>query len=125
MDIMTKALDEYLELRRGLGFKMKDEERMLRGFIGFMSSQNAPCITQQLSLDWALQAVNAKPVTKANRLSAVRSFARYVYGVDPRTEIPSQRLLPTKRNRPRPSCIRMRKSAHCCRRPGTWTVPAG
>lgn len=102
MNTITEAVDEYIELRRSLGFKMTDEHSKLRRFAEFMQARDASFITQQLALEWASQPVDVKPVTKANRLSTVRSFARYCHSDDPRTEIPAQGLLPPRRNRPRP-----------------------
>ena len=102
MNTIIEAVEEYIELRRSVGFKMTDEHSKLRRFAEFMQARNASCITQQLALEWAQQPVDVKPVTTANRLSTVRSFARYRHSDDPRTEIPAQGLLPAQRNRPRP-----------------------
>ena len=102
MNTISEAVVEYLQLRRSLGFKLIDEERMLRRFAEFMLKMQAPYITQQLALAWAQQPVNAKPVTHANRLCAVRAFARYRQAADPHTEIPAKKLLSANRQRPKP-----------------------
>ena len=66
MNTILEAVVEYLQLRRSLGFKLIDEERMLRRFAEFMLKMQAPYITQQLALAWAQQPVNAKPVVNCH-----------------------------------------------------------
>jgi hypothetical protein len=36
MSALERHLDEYLTIRRGLGFKLTSEQRMLNGFVAFM-----------------------------------------------------------------------------------------
>lgn len=102
MNTLRQAVDEYLTMRRNLGFKMRDPGCLLPQFATFMEAHNAPFITQQLALSWAQQPANVQMSTWAQRLSHVRVFARFRHSNDPRTQIPSAGLLPFKPKRSRP-----------------------
>ncbi len=102
MNTLRQAVQGYLRLRRGLGFKLQDAGRGLLDFVTFMEQQRASHITQALALAWAQQPVNAQPAHWAQRLSFVRGFARYRSATDPRTQIPPQGLLPFQPKRARP-----------------------
>jgi hypothetical protein len=45
MNTLREALQEYTELRRGLGFKMHAAALLLPRFVAFMEERQAPCIT--------------------------------------------------------------------------------
>jgi integrase/recombinase XerD len=94
MKPLTKAIQDYLALRRNLGFKLRDAGMVLAKFASFMEQQNAERITTQLALDWAQQPSNAQPALWAQRLSYVRCFARHHIASDPKTEVPPPGLLP-------------------------------
>jgi len=94
MSELRKALDEYLRIRRKLGFKLQEAGRLLHDFVLFTEKQGASFITVQLALRWATQSQNCQSSRSAKRLSIVRGFARYHSAIDPRTEVPSQELIP-------------------------------
>src|SRR5208337_3396620 len=102
MDPLRKSLREYLEMRRGLGFKLERSGRWLEDFISFIEQHHARHISCTLALSWAQQAKKAQPMYRAQRLSAVRGFACYLSAFDPRTEIPPADLLPYRRQRRTP-----------------------
>ena len=102
MNTLRQAVQEYLTLRRGLGFKLHDAGKGLLDFVTFMEQHRASYITQALALDWAQQPVKTQPAHWAQRLSFVRGFARHRSATDPRTEIPAQGLLPFQPKRARP-----------------------
>jgi hypothetical protein len=91
---LRKAVEDYLTMRRSLGFKLRDMGYNLRHFVSFMEQQRASIITTELALRWAQQPQDVHPAQWAARLSFVRSFARYWSATDPRTEIPPMGLLP-------------------------------
>lgn len=92
-------LKDYLAVRRALGYKLERAGRLLPGFVTFLDESGATFITTQLALVWATQAERGGPPWFATRLRLVRSFAKYVVAIDPRTEIPSADLLPGRRPR--------------------------
>lgn len=102
MNTLREAVREYLELRRGLGFKLREAGNGLLDFVTFLEQHKASYITQALVLEWAQQPLNTRPAYWAARLSFVRGFARYRSATDPRTQIPPTGLLPFKPKRARP-----------------------
>jgi integrase/recombinase XerD len=95
-------VQEYLTMRRALGFKLREAGKGLLDFVTFMDQHHAPYITHQLALIWAQQPSTVQPAQWAQRLSFVRSFARHRSATDPRTQIPPEGLLPYHPSRPRP-----------------------
>lgn len=102
MNTLRQSTQEYLALRRSLGFKMNDAGRSLAQFATFMEKRRASYITQALALTWAQIPQHAQPSHWASRLCHVRQFARYRSASDPRTQIPASGLLPFKPKRARP-----------------------
>jgi integrase len=102
MTSLAKALDEYLTLRRALGFKLREAARQLPRFVRFVEDAGASFITIGLALRWAQQNPEASSVIHADRLGMVRRFAMWRSGHDPRTEIPPLRLLRRRYTRPAP-----------------------
>jgi len=99
MSALQQSLQDYLALRRGLGFKLRAAGQRLQDFVCFMDSQKAEFITTALALTWAQRPKSADPAWWALRLGFVRGFARYLSAIDPRTEVPSTLLLPFHGNR--------------------------
>ena len=102
MNTLREAVQEYLQMRRHLGFKLHEAGRGLIDFVNFMERQEASVITQALALAWAQQPSNVQASTWAARLSYVRVFARFRHATDPRTEIPALELLPFRPKRAKP-----------------------
>lgn len=102
MNTLQEAVQDYLALRRSLGFKLRDAGKGLLDFVAFMEQQRASYITHRLALAWAQQTSTAPPSIWARRLSWVRCFARHRSATDPRTEIPPASLLPYRPKRARP-----------------------
>jgi len=100
MPTLRKSLQEYLAMRRGLGWKLHGHGRPLEEFVKFMEERAAARITNSLALKWA-KSPSSKPSTWADRLRMVRGFARYLSAFDPRTEVSPTNLLPKRRSRPR------------------------
>lgn len=102
MSSLRSALDEYLTVRRALGYKLLLEGRLLWRFVEFAEHADADYITTELALKWATQPAHAQPCQWANRLGMVRRFARYCHPNDPRTVVPSPDLLPHQYRRVAP-----------------------
>jgi integrase/recombinase XerD len=102
MTTLRQAVQEYLQMRRALGFKLHDAGKGLLDFVTFMEQHRAPYITQALALAWAQQPSNVQSAHWAQRLTFVRGFAHYRSATDPRTQIPAQGLLPFQPRRARP-----------------------
>lgn len=102
MNTLQEAMQEYLALRRGLGFKMHDAGLKLPEFVRFLEQRHASHITIELALEWAQQSTTVRPPEWARRLSFVRGFARYRSATDPLTQIPPPGLLPHRARRAKP-----------------------
>lgn len=98
MSPLRDAVDRYVSMRRGFGYKLKDEERWLIDLVAFMEAQGTSVITNKLALDWVTRA--AGPPSWPNRLAAVRGFARHLSFAEPRTEIPPTGILAQPRRPP-------------------------
>jgi integrase/recombinase XerD len=98
MSPLRHALADYLRIRRGLGFELREEGRLLNGFVEFLERAEAERITTKLALAWAT-STPAHPHWHRRRLGLVRGLARYVATLDPATEVPSRDLLPAHRPR--------------------------
>jgi integrase/recombinase XerD len=102
MNTLTAAINNYVTMRQGLGFKLVQVEGLLKSFAMFMETQGRSWVTNELTLKWALQPTGGQPAFWAKRLSAVRGFARYRSATDARTEIPDRGLLPNRPRRAKP-----------------------
>jgi len=106
MSVLSAAADDYLALRRGLGFKLTAVGRDLQQFVRFAEREGVASVTTELALRWAMLPRSASPAHWARRLGSVRQFARYYRALDPRTEIPPPALLPYRYLRPSPYLYR-------------------
>jgi len=93
MNPLAAHLDNYLKLRRQLGFKLRVPGILLRNFVRFAQQKRVAFITTPLALEWATQPCHISPGQKANRLGVARRFAKYLSAIAPRTEVPAQKLL--------------------------------
>ena len=102
MKTLQEAIQDYLALRRSLGFKLKRHSRFLEEFALFLEQAGESRITARLALQWATQPKQIQQSEWAARLSVVRGFARYWSATDPTTEIPPEGLLPYRHRRAKP-----------------------
>jgi integrase len=99
---LEQAIDDYLALRRGLGFKLREYGECLTEFVSFLKTHGSTRITNKLGVEYATQRQDEKPVSWSRRLIIIRGFARYRFGADPKTEIPPIGLLRFRSRRARP-----------------------
>lgn len=102
MTALSQAVEDYLELRRGLGFKLREYGECLHEFVSFLSERRAEHITSVLALEYSCRRSYEKPVSWSRRLGIIRGFAQYRLAADPATEVPHRRLLPFRSKRARP-----------------------
>lgn len=102
MSSLHDAVEEYLAVRRTLGYQIPRAAAELRGFAAFLERNGADFVTMPLALRWAQQSRSAQPATWADRLGVVRRFAAWRSLTDPRTQVPPQGLLPHHRRRKPP-----------------------
>jgi len=99
---LQQALDDYLAIRRQLGYQLKSSGRLLAGFVRFAEQTGARTITTELAVAWARQPQGVAPIRWSQRLGMVRGFACYLATIDPDTEIPAADLLCARQQRVAP-----------------------
>jgi site-specific recombinase XerD len=100
MSGLQTHVDEYLRLRRALGFKLKEEERLLGQLASYLEAAGTSTVTSELAIGWARLPVGVHPNQWAKRLRIARGFAAYVQTIEPTTtEIPPPDVFPVRRQR--------------------------
>jgi integrase len=102
MSELRESVEEYLAIRRSLGFRLITVAYDLYNFVDFAEGEGASYITTELALRWAQLSTEAQPATRAARLASVRRFAAWRSATDPRTQVPPEGLLPHRYRRTRP-----------------------
>jgi len=102
MNPLHQAVDDYLKLRRGLGYKLEVYGKRLREFNSLLEGKKASHITTKLALEFATLQRHQTPGVRTKPLLIVRGFARFRSGSDPATEVAPPRLLPDTKLRARP-----------------------
>jgi len=100
MNTLRQVFQDYISMRRGLGYKFIHQEHRLAGFITFMEERDAAVVTTKLALEWAMQPPE-RHASWAMRLADVRGFTRHLLSLEPRTQVPPTGLIPY-RGRTRP-----------------------
>jgi integrase len=92
---------DYLSIRRALGYKLVGEGRLLADLVRFLDDAGASTITTALAVAWTTK-VTGSAAYLARRMRVARSFARYLHALDPGCQIPPADLFPPGRHRPVP-----------------------
>jgi integrase len=94
MSTLARHLDDYLRLRRALGYKLVDAARQLPWFVEYLEATDSEYVTIAAALAWSTERDTPPGSTvPGRRMMAVRGFARYLAGIDPRTEVPPPGLV--------------------------------
>jgi integrase/recombinase XerD len=99
MSTIKDAAEDYLAVRRALGYKLEPHGRLLAGFAAHVEQAGAARVTAALAVQWARLPAGADPQWWNRRLGVVRGFARYLQALDPATEVPPAGLLPAHARR--------------------------
>ncbi len=99
MNGLRAAVDDYLAIRRALGYSLNRDGHLLPNFVAYLEATGADSVTTALALAWAVQPSNTHPHWWRQRLGIVRGFARYLNTIDPLNEVPPTDLLPAHRPR--------------------------
>ena len=97
MSTLHTHLEDYLRLRRALGFKLTWPGHVLPQFVTWLEGTGSETITTEAAISWTRLSAAANPITLSHRLGAVRGFARYLRTIDPATEIPPTGLFGKQR----------------------------
>jgi integrase len=94
MTALEAALADYLRLRRSLGHKLDTAGRQLARLVAYLDDIGEDTVTVRTTLPFVFDPdLDPASSVPAQRLTAVRGFARYLTGTNPRTEIPPTGLV--------------------------------
>lgn len=96
MRTFVQAAQEYLSIRRALGFKLARQGALLLKFAEHLDAHGVEVLTSSVAYSWAREPEHASVLWQSQRLAVVRGFARHLVGVDPRTEVPPLGLIPAR-----------------------------
>jgi site-specific recombinase XerD len=102
MSELRRHAEDYLRLRRSLGYKLTSHSRLLAQFLDYLGAAGATSITTELAISFAKLPQGALPVHWAHRLNIVRGFATYLQAIDPATEVPPHDVFAARYQRPTP-----------------------
>ena len=102
MSELSGHVQDYLRLRRALGFKLERAGHLLPQLVAYLQAAGAATVTSDLAIAWARLPAHTQPNHWAQRLAIARGFARYLRALDPATEVPPPGVFPTRRHRPTP-----------------------
>lgn len=99
MSRLRTALERYVGMRQGLGYKYHGPARRLSDFVTFMEARGAETVTTALAMKW-VTLIGRQP-SWSIRLTDVRCFALHLAHFDPITEVPPQDAVsPARRAKP-------------------------
>lgn len=101
MSAMQHAAEDYLALRRSLGYRLEVPGRLVGGFARYLDGRGLGHVTVDAALSWAVSP-GGSPYWHWFRLSAVRGFAGYLHAFDDRHQVPPADLLARRYQRPVP-----------------------
>lgn len=102
MSALDTHAEEYLRLRRALGYKMERAGHLLPQLVAYLQAAGASTVTSELAIAWARTPQRARPNHWAQRLAVARGFAAYLQAIDPSTQVPPAGVFPARRHRPSP-----------------------
>jgi len=102
MSELSGHVEDYLRLRRALGFKLERAGHLLPQLVTYLEAAGAATVTSDLAIAWARLPAHTQPNHWAQRLAIACGFARYLRALDPATEVPPPGVFPTRRHRPKP-----------------------
>ena len=93
--MLREHAEEYLAMRRALGFSLTTFGIRLDSFITWLESTGATVITSGAATAWATatRRGSTDPAYLARRLDVARIFARHMQVLDPATEVPPMDVL--------------------------------
>lgn len=102
MSDLRRHSQDYLSVRRALGYKLTGEGRLLSDLVTFLEQAGASTVTTSLAAAWTTRAATGSAAYLARRMRVARGFARYLHAFNPTVEIPPADLFPAGKHRPVP-----------------------
>lgn len=102
MTALQAALEDYLALRRSMGFKLRRAEKLLGQFVDYCNASGVEVVTTDHALQWATLPQGASRSWVCHRLCVLRGFSRHLALVDERHEVVPTSLVPHRPSRATP-----------------------
>jgi integrase len=102
MTALQAALEDYLALRRSMGFKLRRAEKLLGQFVEYCNASGVEIVTTGRALQWATLPDGASRSWVSHRLCVVRGFSRHLALIDERHEVLPTSLVPHRPSRATP-----------------------
>jgi integrase/recombinase XerD len=93
MSELAGHVDAYLGMRRALGYRLHEHERLLHDLAAGLERLGQAHLSVDAVLAWAVAGGAVSRGQAARRLSVARRFAVYLAALDPATQIPPANLL--------------------------------
>lgn len=87
MSGLRTAAEDYLAMRRALGFKLGLQGRLLMQFIDHLERRGLETVTTEAAMAWATAPAGASPAWHGMRFGVARRFAIHLQLLDPRCEV--------------------------------------
>jgi integrase len=102
MSPLRQRVEDYLTLRRALGYKLEAHGPLLLDFVDDLEQAGTSTVAVEAALAWAMKPQRVQPYRWKQRLTVIRGFARYLHALDAATQVPPSDLLAYRRRRPTP-----------------------
>ena len=103
---ITDHVARFAEIKRSLGYRFTQNERMLRSFARFAEARNETCIRSGTALEWASASKAASSQVQVKKLHVLHDLALWLHAEDDRHEVPPRNALGhLTRRRPKPYLI--------------------
>ena len=76
MSELSAHVEDYLRLRRALGFKLERAGHLLPQLVAYLEAAGVATVTSDLAIAWARLPGHTQPNHWAQRLAIARGFAR-------------------------------------------------
>lgn len=88
-NLITSQVEEYIEYKRSLGYKLSIDAEELRRFATFTREiRHSGSLTSELAIRWAMLKSSYSRYYMATRLKTVHTFAKYVIAFDSNAQLP-------------------------------------
>ena len=94
---LIPEVDRYVRLKRSLGYKFVDNERMLRSYARFATDHHDEWVCADTAIDWASRAPSAE--RSCVKLRVLRAFETSLHAENNRHEIPPRNVFGRRRAR--------------------------
>lgn len=99
MTTIRSAAEDYLAVRRCLGFKLGTRGRVLMDVAAYLERKGMDTVTTEAAVEWAITPSGASALWHAMRLGVARRSAAHLRLLDPGCEVPPPDLLPERHRR--------------------------